>query len=113
MVFRKPITVLQLIQLVRAKEDQGESYCVYGHGCSSEATLASTCYLDAYAEITEDYEEIYPGFVVQQGLELWFREELVQDVITNAESQNPSVSNEKILAAIEYYNEKDCFLVLQ
>lgn len=112
MEYQKPITLLGLIQMVRAKKDQGESYCIYGKGDSSEANLSSICYIDSYAEITENYEEIYPTFVTENSLELWFREELVQDVIFNALHQDKNVSDEKILDAIKYYDENDCFMDL-
>lgn len=112
MEYQKPITFLELIKIVLTKKDQGESYCIYGHGDSSEATLSSICYIDSYAEITDDYEEIYPKFVTQNGLVLWFREELVQDVIFNAVHQDKNVTNEKILEAIRYYTRNDCFLDL-
>ena len=112
MEYQKPITLHELIEIVRTKKDQGQSYCIYGKADSSEATLSSTCYLDSYAEITDDYEEIYSKFVTDNNLELWFREELVQDVIYNAISQNNNVTNEKIIEAILYYDDNDCFLSL-
>lgn len=110
MEYRKPITLLELIEIVKTNQDKGESYCIYGKGYSSEANLSSICYIDLYTEVTEEYEEIYPKFVTDNNLELWFREELVQDVISNALSQDKKVSNEKILEAIKYYDENDCFL---
>lgn len=112
MEFHKPITILELINTIRSKKDKGESYCIYGNGDSSTADLSTVCYMDAYGEITDDYEEIYSQFVRENDLNLWFREELVQDVISNAFYQNKNVTDEKILEAIKYYDENDSFLDL-
>ncbi len=112
MEYRKQITLIELIKIVRTKKDQGESYCIYGNGDSIETNLSSICYIDSYGEITEDYEEIHPKFATDNNLNLWFREELVQDVIFNALYQDKKVTDEKILEAIKYYDENDCFIDL-
>ena len=107
-----PITMATLIQVVRDRLDREKNYCVYGRGDSDAADLNSDCFLGDGPEITNNYEEIYPGFVIQNGLEFWCMDELVQDVVDNALHQNASVSDELILAAIKYYDNKDCFMQL-
>ena len=106
------LTVAELIALVRKDEERTGSFCVYGTGDSSNANLDSTCYICAHPEITVDYEEIFPAFVVQNSIELWYRDELIQDVFDNALHQNPDVSDETIVDAIKHYNARDCFLDL-
>ncbi|MFI4851713.1 MAG: hypothetical protein ACIAZJ_21550 [Gimesia chilikensis] len=69
-------------------------------------------FLDDYAEITDDDEEIETPFVTERGLWLWWRDELVQDVIFNALHQDSQVTDEKILQAIKHYSEFDTFLDL-
>lgn len=112
MKFREQMTLGELIQIIRLKEDEGESYCIYGKGDSTEIDLSSVCYLDVYPEITEDYEEVYPDFVTSNGLELWFREELAQDVVFNVINQDSNATDGTVLEAIKYYDEKDCFMSL-
>jgi hypothetical protein len=43
---------------------------------------------------------------------LWWRDELVQDVIFNALHQDSQVTDEKILQAIKHYSKFDTFLDL-
>lgn len=112
MNLREPITLYDLFEIIRAKSDKGVSYCVYS--CltdTDEAALDTICYLDEYADINDD-EEVFPSFVVKNGLNFLFREELLQDVITNALHQKPSASNQEILEAVKFYNSKDAFISL-
>lgn len=84
-------------------------YCVYGKGSSDDATLETACFIDFYPEITDDDEEIFPATVIDQSLDFWFRDELLEDVVFNALKQKPSASPEEILQAIKYYNHHDSF----
>ena len=112
MKYEEPTTMAALIEMVRGREDAGQRYCVYGRGDSDDATLDSECFLAAHPRLTDDDSEVYPGFVVQNGLELWYREELVHDVVMNALHQDASVSNETVLAALKHYDNRDAFLVI-
>ncbi len=47
------------------------------------------------------------------GLELWFRDELVQDVFASALHQDSRVSDREIMNAINHYDESDCFLEIR
>ena len=107
-----PLSVANLIKNIRANEDRCESYCIYGEGDSADATLSSICVLDIYPEITDELEEIYPQFVSERDMEMWFRDELVQDVVANAKHQDPNVTDATILDAIKHYDETDSFLEL-
>lgn len=106
---RSPLTINSIIDWVRSEADRSELYCVYGKADTEPAALTATCYLDDHPTITDDYEEHFPDFVTREGLEIWYRDELIQDVVANALHQKPNVSNETILTALEYYTEKDCF----
>ncbi len=112
MKYKTPTSVASLIGLIRRNEDRSEPYCIYGEGDSAEATLSSICFIEHHPEVTDDYEEIYPQFVNDNNLELWFKEELVQDVVANALHQDPNVSDATILEAIKHYDEMDSFMNL-
>ncbi len=112
MQLRQAISLSELIDIVRNKRDLDEPYCVYGIGDSSEADLSTSCFLDDYAEITDDDDEIDTPFVTEKNLWLWWRDELVQDVVLNALHQDSRVTDEKILQAIKHYSKFDTFLDL-
>jgi len=107
-----PITVRELIQMLRTKKHYGEHYNVYGTGDGENVDLSTYCYIADPQEVTDDDEEIFPAFVVENDLELWFYSEILEDVLDNAVMQKPGVSDETVLRAIEYYNSKDTFMDL-
>jgi len=110
MKFQEAIKITDLIDLIRLEQDRDCDYCVYGKGDSSNIEIDSICYIDDYSDIDDDDNETYPDFVTNNSLELWYRDELVQDVVFNCLHQNKSVSNSKILEAIKYYSSNDCFM---
>ena len=112
MKFDVPIEIHDLLSSVRAKQERGKPYCVYGSGDSTNASLDTICYLSLYPEISDDYEENYSDFVSANRLELWYRDELVQDVVENALHQLPEISDARLLEAIKYYVDRDCFIEL-
>lgn len=111
MQFRQKISISDYIDIVRCKRDLDETYCVYGIGDSAEAEVSTSCFLDDYAEITDDDDddEIDTRFVAENNLSLWWRDELVQDVVLNALHQDSQISNTEILEAIKYYCRFDTF----
>jgi hypothetical protein len=110
MKYKDRITVGQLIAIVKRRGHENKSYCVYGHGESDNASLESECYIDLYPEITEDFDEIFPDFVIEQRLNLWYREELIQDVVASVLAQDSHATETTILKAIKYYVKNDSFL---
>jgi hypothetical protein len=68
------------------------------------------CYLDEYPEITDNDEEVFSDFVVENSLHLLYRDELVQDVIESVLLQKADATPDLILSAIIYYDERDSFL---
>jgi len=68
--------------------------------------------IDEYSEITDDDEEIFPKYITQNNLEFWFTDELLEDVTFNTLKQKASATNEEILKAIKYYNDRDSFMKL-
>lgn len=109
--YNKTIKITDLIDFLKTQK-KTLTYCVYGKGSSDQATLETDCVLDESSEITDDDEEIFPKYIIQNNLEFWFTDELLEDVTFNALKQKISATNEEILIAIKHYNERDSFMKL-
>lgn len=109
MFYTETMTLEQLINNIKTNEKR-LSFCVYGAIPSEDATLATYCVIDDYPQISDNDEEIFPVSVVKAGLKFWYRDELLEDVIVNATSRNPEITNEKILKAVNHYDEHDTFM---
>lgn len=113
MKLREPIEFKDILKLVRDNMDRGISYCIYSKiSDSNDLMLDTICYLDNYPEITDDDEEIFSEFVTLNSLNFLFRDELIQDVVTNVLHQKSFASEQEILNAVSYYDEKDSFMNL-
>ena len=51
-----------------------DNFCLYTKEYEAIATLELTCYLERYPEVSDDDEEVYPDYVEQNELELFFME---------------------------------------
>lgn len=109
--YNKTIKITDLINFLKTQK-KNLTYCVYGKGSSDQATLETDCVIDEYSEITDDDEEIFPKYITQNNLEFWFTDELLEDVTFNTLKQKASATNEEILKAIKYYNDRDSFMKL-
>lgn len=109
--YNKTIKITDLIDFLKTQK-KNLTYCVYGKGSSDQATLETDCVIDEYSEITDDDEEIFPKYITQNNLEFWFTDELLEDVTFNTLKQKASATNEEILKAIKYYNDRDSFMKL-
>ncbi len=87
---------------------EDNNWCIYSE--DFDVTLDSKCVVDNYPDYDDDDNEILPEYAEQNDMELVFRDELIQDVIINAVVQKKDLSVEKIMEAINYYNEYDCFM---
>jgi len=113
MNLREPMKFLDIIEMVKNKQERKTSYCVYCPDDIDDPTLDTVCYIDSYPEITNNDEEVYSGFVYSNNLQLLCREELIQDVIDTAISQKPNVSDSELLMAFIFYNGNDVFLIFR
>ncbi len=109
MHYQQHLAFGDLIERLRQQEKTLQ-FCVYGAPQDTPLTLHTPCVIEAFSRITDDDEEIYPPYVIQNGLEFWFSDELLEDVVMSALHHKPTVSNTELLAAIEYYAERDCFM---
>lgn len=86
-----------------------EGWCLYSK--SDKINLKSECYVLPYpiCDMETDTEEL-PEFAIQNKLELVYRDEMLQDVITAVLMEEENASNKVILKAIKYYDEYDTFM---
>lgn len=112
--FREEVTVKYLIEDMKkyVDVDPDKSFCVYGKGFATVDTvsLESICFLDEYSDYDDDDNEVVPIYVSKNKLELWFSDEIVQQVVISFLHQNPKVSNGKILEGIFHYYKYDVFM---
>ena len=111
MKFCEPIKFQEVLRNIKENLDEGVSYCIYSKiSDCSELDLDTICYIDDYPEITDDDDEIYSEFVVNNSLNIIFREELVQDVVRNVLHQKALATDGELIKAISYYSKKDSFM---
>lgn len=70
------------------------------------------CYLEEPPEVTDEYEEIFPDFVIQKGLVPLCSGELFESVIEGAFDQKLQPSMKEFIDSLNYYREYDSFLDL-
>ena len=109
MHYQQHLAFGDLIDLLR-QQKKTLHFCIYGAPQDNPITLRTSCVIEAFPQITDDDEEIYPPYILENGLEFWFSDELLEDVVMSALHHKPTVSNTELLAAIEYYAERDCFM---
>lgn len=85
-------------------------WCVYSS--EKEITLETICYIDAYPDFDDDDNEIYSDYIINNNMELIYRDEIMQDVIIACLKQKNNANIEEIMRALFYYEEYDNFLVL-
>ncbi|WP_032940851.1 DUF7716 domain-containing protein [Citrobacter youngae] len=89
-----------------------DNFCLYTKEYESSARTDLICYLDIYPVISDDDEEIYPEFVVNNSLELFFYGEQFLDVLRNISVQKENPSMEEFMAGLNFYLENDNFIDL-
>ncbi|WP_454058959.1 DUF7716 domain-containing protein [Elizabethkingia ursingii] len=102
------------LTLVRNKQERSEDYdpdfvyAVYSEQDIFESGI--TVYIGAPANIDGDYDDIFPDVVYENGLLYMCSDEDVQDVVDLALRQQPAVTNEQLITALNHYLENDDFL---
>ncbi|WNI65308.1 hypothetical protein RIK65_16220 [Enterobacter asburiae] len=89
-----------------------DNFCVYTKEYESSARADLVCYLDSYPVISDDDEEVYPEFVVDNSLELFFYGDQFLDVLRNITVQRENPSIEDFIAGLNFYLENDNFIDL-
>ncbi|CAH3391125.1 MULTISPECIES: DUF7716 domain-containing protein [Enterobacter] len=89
-----------------------DNFCVYTKEYEAFAKEKLVCYLDNYPVISDDDEELYPDFVVENSLELFFYGEQFIDVLHNISIQREKPSVEDFISGLNFYLENDNFIEL-
>jgi hypothetical protein len=68
------------------------------------------CYLEEPPEITDEDAEVFPEFVVKEGLVLLYSGENFESVIEVAFDQKQQLSMQEFVDSLNYYREYDAYL---
>ena len=107
--------VINLLKEQYLKEGEQALYNDYDwhmYVADDEWFLTTACCITAPPTFDEETdEEIIPNFAVANGMDGSVVPEILQDVIINALSQKKSATNEELLKALNYYMDKDTFML--
>jgi len=87
-------------------------FCVYGERLAGTVTLTSTCIIEKPPLIDDSDNEIFSEYIAENHLELWYSDDLLEDVVSAALTQKPQATNSELLESIKYYSTHDSFLAL-
>lgn len=111
------ITVGELVlelknQFIENGELVDSNYGMYTASRLIDCELSSEtiCCIAENITITEDDEEVYPCFAVENNMESYISEELINDVISSFLSLKINASVDELITALNYYLEHDCFM---
>jgi len=91
-------------------EPSAISFCLYTKGHQKLANGDTICYVDESLTVNDEDKELYPDFVINEGLRLFYHGDQFEDVIYNALHQKSDISVDKIIEALNYYSQRDSFL---
>lgn len=116
MIKDRILTFEELInELLSVYNDDGEiiddGWTVYYKDAEIEKT--TVCCISDSIEVTDDYEEVFPPFALENDMELYVSDETVVDVITSYLMKNRRPTIEQLIDAINYYLENDCFIYVE
>lgn len=110
---REEYQLSRIIQIVKEDIQKNgltyEDFCLYA---KDEDVKYSDliCYLERNPTISDDDEEIYPEFVINNSLELFFNGQQFEDVIMNVLHQKKDATIDDYIKSLEYYTKNDTFL---
>lgn len=109
--YRKKITLSDLISEIISNETS-EEFCIYTEKYEPAATPNLNCYIENYPIVNESDEELYPDFVIQNNLELFYYGNQFLDVINNTKHQKETASTNDFISALNYYLDNDDFITI-
>lgn len=109
---RKPYRLQEIIDSI-SKDilDNGftdANYCLYSNEDIVKPELL--CYLELYPIVTDEDEELYPDFVKEKSLKLFYYGQEFEDVLINVSSQKDSASINDYIEGLNYYMNHDTFM---
>ena len=113
--FKKAYTLAHLISVIKTKiKESGltdSDFCLYSLEDNENIKDANcVCYLGSYPIISDEDEEVYPDFVVEKSLELFYDGRQFEDVIMNVLHQKSTANIDEFILGLNYYTENDTFL---
>ena len=125
---RKPYKISELIEIatkdywvVNERDVDSDHLCpdtgiydlqLYTQKFEEEIYEDLICYLEDYPEITDEDEEIFPEFVVKEGLVFLYSGENFESVITGAFNHKLDPSMKEFIDLLNYYRDNDSYLDL-
>lgn len=84
------------------------NYCLY----SNEDIVQPNqlCYLELYPTIDDNEEEVYPDFVRDKSLDLFYYGQQFEDVLMSVFEQKETASINDYIDALNYYMKNDTFM---
>lgn len=84
------------------------NWCLYVR--DDELLLSSECCVADLPIVNDETdEEIFPAFAVENGMDIMYLPELIQDVLISALHHKKNASDDELAEALNYYFENDCF----
>jgi hypothetical protein len=131
--FRKPYKLSELITIVAKKcvfeveeyerlgyisqkekeYDPDNFYYLYTKRRDEIATAELICYAEGYPDVTDEEEEIFPNFVVNEKLEKFCSDEIFESVIGNILHQKKQPTMKNFIDGLNYYLDDDAFIDLE
>jgi len=112
--FRKPYNLSQIIYVISKDIEKNgfknTNFCLYTNEDEEIASSDLICYLDLNPSITDDDEEVYPDFVINESLEFFYDGQQFEDVLMNVLHQKKQASIDDFILGLNYYMEHDTFL---
>ncbi|WXT26502.1 hypothetical protein WI225_15460 [Salmonella enterica subsp. enterica serovar Infantis] len=109
--YRKAYNLDELISKIMSGYKK-DNFCLYTKEYESSARADFICYLEMYPVISDDDDEVYPEFVINNSLELFFYGDQFLDVLRNISTQKENPSMEDFIAGLNFYLENDNFINL-
>lgn len=85
---------------------------IYTYKFEENISADLVCFIEEPPDVTDEDEEIFPDFVVEEGLVFLYSGENFESVIEVAFDQKKNPSMEEFLDSLNFYREHDAFLDL-
>ena len=117
MIKGRILTFEELIkELLSVYNEDGEiiddGWTVYYKDAKKIKKTTECCISDSII-VTDDDEEVYPSFAVENDMNSYVTDEVIVDVITEYLMEKSKPTVKQLIDAINYYLENDCFIYVE